>query len=140
MILLELFHTSYDWNVKQTDAGFEYTFVSSNSKRYVMSFDNWGNGMWAIFFIQKYYNDDSKNRNGILKITGTGNSIEIFGILADCIKHFIKTNHPKILTFSGEKNRAKLYDALSKKIASELGWKNSIHDFETGKMYTISEA
>ena len=62
---------------------------------------------------------------GEFEITGRGGASKVFATVIEAVKKFVK-QRPKtvnVITFTAEeRSRAKMYDTITKRIASQLGW------------------
>ena len=68
--------------------------------------------------------------NGSTDLTGSGNPIKVMSTVMGMMKIFLKEYDPEIVTFTGsrEKGRVSLYDRMSKRFASQYGYKVSKKD------------
>jgi hypothetical protein len=76
------------------------------------------------------YDEISFSVDREFRITGRGNSSQIFATVIQAIKEYI-ANNPKLHTIAlaaNEKSRARAYDTLIKRITPELGWHVVPHD------------
>ena len=73
------------------------------------------------------------------KITGKGNSFQIFATIFKMIQEFLKTKKPKGIYFSAkESSRIKLYKMFIKKYSSKIGYKQTDeYDGELGMSFVL---
>lgn len=112
----------------------EAMFWTDSGINYLVMFNKWGGKLndddsWeAEFSVDKRKTKDKALRKlrgkALQGITGTGDQQRVFATVIAIIKKFVKSTKPDIMYFTAdEPSRRKLYSALTKKLASGLGYK-----------------
>jgi hypothetical protein len=90
---------------------------------FTASYDNYSDA-WEIIFSEK--KDD--NSLGTYSKTGSGNELQVFSFVIDCVKDLISQYQPGVVEFTADKtdeNRASLYKRIAHRI------KNIGYDIDT---------
>lgn len=115
MKLLELFNESFDSNVPRTlikndDARLYYKATIGDRQidfRAALYDVVDSKSIWEIIFSEK-----SPEFGLSYGKTGSGNEMQVFAFVFDCVKDLIADHHPDVIQFSADKadvNRSKLY-------------------------------
>jgi len=113
-----------------------YSFVTDSGVRYRVFFS--GTDFVEVIFASTETDDDGWKAS----LTGTGDSLKVFGTVIKIIKDFIEIHQPETLYFTAEKDepsRIKLYKTLLSRVDKELpNYVNAgTMDYRTDVIYTI---
>lgn len=138
MKLLELFKSSSGlyWDLaddyKSYSTYIEYIIDVTDKEKIHLVFIKVGHNVPEIQSSKSVWDIEfTSNVGGSLSsgITGSGNAMKVFAAINECLQHFIRTKKPDGFQFEAfEPSRKKLYDVLSKKLSTELGWTLEIKD------------
>jgi len=106
----------------------------------------------VVFTAVPAHDEDSGNafevefkRNGDYRATNTGDAFNVFSIVLNVIRKFLKTKKPNNVYFAALKDetqdnnsRVSLYSRMIKKMAGSVGYSASIHPSPGGVEYQLT--
>lgn len=125
MLLREMFDKVLPWEWIQHDQGEDVArFDLSDKTGYTVTFEKQhgrvGMDNWSASF-ERYEIGANNRLSNSAKITGTGQSMSVFGTVVDIVKDFMKSKDPNQLMFTADKqepSRVALYRRMVKMFPS----------------------